>query len=116
MIRSAGNLAHLLSLMLAASVLFSAAANAQPQPKPFASGDPKIGKTMSEKDCVGCHARRFDGDETKIYLRGDRKVHTPAQLMSQIGMCNAQLGTNYFPEEEEHVAAYLNLQYYKFKP
>ena len=26
------------------------------------------------------------------------------------------LATRYFPEEEEHVAAYLNLRYYKFKP
>jgi hypothetical protein len=115
MIRSAGYLARLL-LMLFATAVFSAVVGAQPQPKPFASGDPNIGKQMNEKDCVGCHARRFDGDGAKMYLRSDRKVQTPAQLMAQIGMCNSQLGTNYFPEEEEHVAAYLNLQYYKFKP
>jgi hypothetical protein len=24
------------------------------------------------------------------------------------------LGKGYFPEEEEHIAAYLNLQFYKF--
>jgi hypothetical protein len=50
-----------------------------------------------------------------MYLRADRKVRTPEQLMAQVRTCNVQLGTNYFPEEEEHVAAYLNLQYYKFK-
>lgn len=115
MSHSAGYLARLLSILFATAV-FSAAVGAQPQPKPFASGNPKIGKTMSDKDCVGCHQRQFDGDAAKIYLRSDRKVHTPAQLMAQIGRCNSQLGTNYFPEEEEHVAAYLNLQYYKFKP
>jgi len=36
--------------------------------------------------------------------------------MAQVQMCNVQLGAGYFPEEEEHVAAYLNLHYYKFKP
>jgi hypothetical protein len=115
MIFSTGDLARLLSMLIVAAA-FSAAAGAEPQPKPFASGDPKIGKAMTEKDCVGCHEQRFDGDAAKIYLRSDRKVHTPAQLMAQIGMCNTQLKKNYFPEEEEHVAAYLNLQYYKFKP
>jgi hypothetical protein len=115
MIRSAGYLACFFSMLFAAAA-FSAVAGAQPQPKPFASGDPKIGEQMNEKDCVGCHARRFDGDGAKMYLRSDRKVHTPAQLMAQIEMCDSQLGTHYFPEEEEHVAAYLNLQYYKFKP
>ena len=48
-----------------------------------------------------------------IYLTGLRT--TPAQLKAQIAFCNSQLGTGYFPEEEEHIAAYLDLQYYKFK-
>jgi hypothetical protein len=29
--------------------------------------------------------------------------------------CNAMLGNNLFPEDELHLAAYLNNQYYKFK-
>jgi hypothetical protein len=29
--------------------------------------------------------------------------------------CNTMLGTNWFPEDEENVAAYLNEVYYKFK-
>ena len=41
---------------------------------------------------------------------------TPEQLLAQVRACNTQLGKNYFPEEEEHVAAYLNLKYYKFPP
>jgi len=99
-----------------ALVVASVEASAQSQPQPFAAGDPKAGKALADKDCVDCHARRFDCDASRIYLRSDRKVHTPAQLMAQIGVCNTQLSTGYFPEEEEHVAAYLNLQYYKFKP
>ena len=116
MIRTAAAyLVRPLSILFVVAV-FSVEIGAQPQPKPFAKGDPAVGKTMNDKDCVGCHARRFDGDADKMYLRSDRKVQTPAQLVAQIAMCNTQLGTSYFPEEEEHVAAYLNLQYYKFKP
>lgn len=79
------------------------------------AGDPKIGKALHEKDCAGCHARRFEGDAAKIYLRPDRRVQTPKQLAAQVAYCNSQLATGYFPEEEAHVAAYLELQYYHFE-
>jgi hypothetical protein len=42
-------------------------------------------------------------------------VRTPAQLLAQVSYCNAELSTGYFPEEEEHIAAYLNKQYYRFE-
>src|SRR4051812_44490416 len=82
---------------------------------PFHNGDSAKGKEMVERDCVACHARHFDGDASKIYTRADRKVQNPAQLASQIAVCNSQLNTQYFPEDEEHVAAFLNKQYYHFK-
>jgi hypothetical protein len=84
-------------------------------PLPFAKGDAKQGAQLASKDCVACHARRFDGDADRIYLRSDRKVRTPAQLATQVSYCNTELGTGYFPDEEEHVAAFLNQQYYHFK-
>lgn len=84
-------------------------------PKPLAAGDAASGAALHEKDCVACHVRRVGGDGTTMYTRDGRKVTTPAKLKAQIALCNSELGTNYFPEEEEHVAAYLNLQYYKFK-
>src|SRR5439155_1323642 len=40
---------------------------------------------------------------------------TPDPLHSAAGYCNAALGTNYFPEEEQHIAAYLNKRYYRFE-
>ena len=46
----------------------------------------------------------------------DRRVGTPSQLLAQMQRCNVELGKGYFPDEEEHIAAYLNLRYYKFKP
>ena len=84
-------------------------------PAPFANGNAELGKPLNDKACVGCHARRFGGDATRIYFRGERRVRTPAQLMAQVSYCNAELGTGYFPDEEEHIAAYLNKQYYRFE-
>ena len=99
-----------------AAVLALVAATAVAQaPAPFAGGDPKQGAAMVTKDCDACHVRRF-GDAPSAYTRIDRRVNTPAQLKAQIAYCNSQLGTGYFPDEEEHIAAYLNLEYYKFKP
>lgn len=85
------------------------------QPKPFADGDPKAGEALVQRDCVTCHAGRF-GDAAKIYTRPDRKVHSAEQLLSQVRVCNVELKAGYFPDEEQHVAAYLNLQYYRFAP
>jgi len=84
-------------------------------PKALAAGDASKGAAMHEKDCVACHVRRLGGDGASMYTRAERRVTTPEKLKAQIALCNSELGTGYFPEEEEHVAAYLNLQYYKFK-
>ena len=73
------------------------------------------GAALHDKDCVACHVGRAGGDGTRMYTRIDRRVTTPEKLKAQIAFCNSELGTGYFPEEEEHIAAYLNLRYYKFK-
>jgi mono/diheme cytochrome c family protein len=106
----------LLAVALALALALPGAARAEPQSPPLRSGDPKLGQAMSDKDCVQCHARKFGGDPDRIYLRPDRKVRTPAQLLAQVALCNSELGLGYFPEEEEHLAAYLSLHHYKFAP
>jgi cytochrome c553 len=89
---------------------------AQTPPALFKTGSSEAGRTLVEKDCVSCHAARFPGDPDKMYTRAERKVKTPAQLLTQVQACNTNLGKGYFPDEEEHIAAYLNLQFYQFKP
>lgn len=37
------------------------------------------------------------------------------QLAARIRACNNNSGAGWFPEEEAHVAAYLNATYYRFK-
>jgi len=78
-------------------------------------GDPKLGKTLHDKSCTGCHVSMLGGDGSKMYLRPEHKVKNLNQLTSRVAACNANTGTGWFPEEEAHVAAYLNQQYYKFK-
>ena len=99
---------HALAVVLALATTAATAA------EPFANGDPKQGAAMTAKDCNACHVRRF-GDAPSAYTRIDRRVNNAAQLKAQISYCNSQLGTGYFPDEEEHIAAYLNLEFYKFR-
>ena len=92
----------------------SASAPAQ-HAAPSGGGDPAKGQAIVDKDCHACHVRLF-GDRDRIYTRAERRVNTPAQLRAQIAWCNTQLGTGYFPDEEEHVAAWLDQRYYHFPP
>lgn len=94
-----------------AAAMFSTAVHAAP----FAKGDPVKGKALHNKACISCHASMYGGDGSRIYTRADRKVKTPQQLAARISACNANTGAGWFPEDEAHVAAYLNQQYYKFK-
>ena len=102
-------------LVLGAALALAMPTAADGPVPPFPKGDATLGAPLATKDCVACHARRFDGDADRIYLRAERKVRTPAQLAAQISFCNTELGTGYFPDEEEHIAAFLNQTYYHFK-
>jgi cytochrome c553 len=108
-------LAAVFAVFAIVTMVAAATAVAQ-QPAPFAAGDPKAGKALVDRDCVGCHAAKFAGDPDRMYTRADHRVTTPAKLLAQVQACNTNLAKGYFPEEEEHIAAYLNLQFYKFAP
>lgn len=82
---------------------------------PFPKGDPKAGKKLLDAKCVACHQRLVGGNGSDIYTRIDRKIQTPKALLQRIAACNAQVSAGWFPEDEEHAAAHLNQQYYKFK-
>ena len=98
-------------MVLFAAAMLSTASHAAP----LAKGDPKIGKALHDKSCTSCHVSMYGGDGSKMYMRADRKTKTPAQLAARVSGCNANSGAGWFPEDEAHVAAYLNLQYYQFK-
>jgi hypothetical protein len=104
--------------LVVSAALFAAigTALAQAPVAPVKSGDAAAGKALVDRDCIGCHAERFAGEPDRMYRRPDRRVKTPAQLLAQVQTCNTNLGKGYFPEEEEHIATYLNLGFYHFKP
>jgi hypothetical protein len=83
----------------------------------FASGDAAQGRTLvAERKCETCHHNKTLGDAKAIYLRKDPKVTSWEKLKAQVALCNSELSLQLFPDEEDHIAAYLNEAYYKFPP
>lgn len=78
-------------------------------------GDAKRGQPLHEESCVACHAKMYGGDGAKMYTRAGRMISDRSELVQRVADCSARFDIGWFPEEEAHVAAWLNLQYYKFK-
>ena len=79
--------------------------------------DPAEGlKLVAGHRCEVCHSNKTLGDAKAIYLRKDRKVTSLEKLKAQVALCNTELSLQLFPEDEEHIVAYLNATYYKFAP
>lgn len=77
----------------------------------------KNGKEIEDGKCYKCHAEKSGfGDGTIIYTRKDRRVQNLDRLKVMVARCNTELRLDLFPEDEADVTAYLNQQYYKFKP
>jgi hypothetical protein len=83
----------------------------------FSAPNVQNGKAIDQAKCYACHAKKTgfaNGD--MIYTRSDRKVKDYARLKTMVAMCNTELRLDMFPEDEADVTAYLNKQFYKFKP
>jgi cytochrome c5 len=79
-----------------------------------AAGSPaEGGKLVESSKCEACHQDKVYGPTGTIYTRKDRKVTTWPRLKAQVAACNSQLNLGLFPEDEEHIAAYLNATWYK---
>ncbi|WP_251374671.1 hypothetical protein [Polynucleobacter sp. es-EL-1] len=75
------------------------------------------GKKIDQEKCYACHAQKTGfGNGDMIYTRADSKVKDLPKLKSMVAMCNTELRLDLFPEDEADVTAYLNKQFYKFKP
>ena len=70
-------------------------------------------KLVQTHKCETCHQEKVYGPVGTIYLRQDRKVTSWAKLKAQVAGCNSMLKIGLFPEDEEHIATYLNQTYYK---
>lgn len=75
------------------------------------------GKIIDQQKCYACHAKKSGfGNGDMIYTRSDGKVKSLADLKKMVSLCNTELRLDLFPEDEADVTAFLNQQFYKFKP
>ena len=83
----------------------------------FATPDLANGKAIDQQKCYTCHAKKTGfGNGDMIYTRSDGKVKSLAGLKKMVALCNTELRLDLFPEDEADVTAFLNQQFYKFKP
>ena len=98
-----------LIMMLAATLGFSSPV--------FALVSLANGKMIDQQKCYACHAKKSGfGNGDMIYTRSDSKVTSLAKLKFMVALCNTELRLDLFPEDEADVTAFLNTQFYKFKP
>ena len=70
--------------------------------------DIAAGKALTDKNCYACH-----GDQ--VYVREDRRITSREKLTAQVQRCQLQLGLQWFDEDVNNTAAYLNEAFYRFK-
>ena len=81
---------------------------------PFPKADPKAGKKyFDEAKCNACHVSLMGGDGDRIFTRPERRVRDAQALLKMVRFCISRTGAAVFPEDAEHIAAYLNQQFYK---
>jgi cytochrome c peroxidase len=78
--------------------------------------DPALGQRLfQEAKCNGCHEKIMKGDANRIFTRPDRRITSVPALQKMVRFCIEQTGASLFPEDAEHIAAYLNAQFYHLK-
>ena len=82
-----------------------------------AKADPSAGKQLFDQArCNTCHDKMMGGDGHRIFTRPDRRITSAAALAKMVRSCIERTGASLFPEDAEHIAAYLNERFYKFEP
>ena len=88
---------------IAASILFLSFSAIHAQEVDIAAG-----KVLTDENCYACH-----GDQ--VYTRKDRMVTSFEKLTAQVQRCQLQLGLQWFDDDVNNTAAYLNEAFYKFE-
>lgn|SRR5574340_241659 len=82
----------------------------------FSGGDAQTGeKLFDQYKCNSCHIDKVGGDGSAIFTRPDRMVASPEDLIKQMVLCSGIIGKTLTIQEQQHLGAYLNQRYYKFK-
>ncbi len=78
--------------------------------------DIENGKNLHNTHCNACHQSMSEGDPNQLYTRENRRVTNAGQLQNQVQRCSLNLRLEWFDTEINDVSAYLNQQFYHFKP
>ena len=77
-------------------------------PEKQAENDEESGSALHEANCAKCHGEGY------YPKKPESKMTSYDGLHKMVGMCDAQLGTELFPEELQKIGDYLNDSFYKF--
>ena len=87
------------------STLFGLIALSASQANAF---DIAAGKQQLNENCTSCHG-------SELYTRSDRRVTSRKGLSTQVQRCQLALNLNWFDDDVENTAEYLNNEFYHFK-
>lgn len=89
------------ALLAFAATIFSTSASANAE-----------AKALHDENCAGCHMVKHDA---AFYGRKGRKATDKASLRTWVSNCQLNFGLQWWDEDIDAVADYLNTNYYKFK-
>ncbi|EGV31659.1 hypothetical protein ThidrDRAFT_1860 [Thiorhodococcus drewsii AZ1] len=64
-------------------------------------------ETLYKNHCLGCHG-------SEVYTRTNHKITSFEGLKSQVQRCELGLGLQWFDEDVDQIASYLNQHFYHF--
>lgn len=74
---------------------------------PVYAFDLAAGQEQHAENCTSCHG-------SEIYTRPDRRIQSHSALSTQVQRCQLALNLNWFEDEVENTAEFLNREYYRF--
>lgn len=77
-------------------------------------GNAALGEKLYHAQCAACHASRFGGDGSVIFIRKGRHVHSIKGLYRQVDSCSTQIEHKLSSSQRHDIVKYLDDKYYKF--
>ena len=74
---------------------------------PALSAKLATGEKLVKTHCSSCH-------QTEMYTRAESKITSADALLTQVKACDANIGSGLFDEDMAAIAAYLEVNFYKF--
>ncbi len=80
-----------------------------------ATADPGRGETLHEEHCIACHVSLTGGDASGLYTRENRRINSYPSLHTQVQRCELAQGLQWFEDDIDAVAGFLNSRFYRFE-